>query len=71
MPHYELSKEQEDFISEAESKGYKVDLNYSNKYEKGRKCPAIHVDSLKSISFRGRNIQWDRTSNGFVIYAPY
>lgn len=71
MPHYELSKEQEAFVSEAKSKGYKVDYNYSNRFEKGTKCPAIHVDSLKAISFRQKSIQWDRVGNGFVIYAPY
>lgn len=71
MPNYELSKEQEDFIAEAEAKGHKVDLNYSNKWEKGRKCPAVHVNSIKSTSFGGRNIQWDKTKNGFIVYAPY
>lgn len=73
MPHYELSKEQEAFVAEAEQNGYKVDLNYTNKYEKGQnqKCPAIHVSSVKTVSFRGRNIQWDKNGDGFVIYAPY
>jgi len=71
MPHYELSKEQEEFVAEAQSKGYQIDYNYSNRFEKGMKCPAVHVNSMKSISFRQKNIQWDKTSNGFVIYAPY
>lgn len=71
MPHYELSSEQEAFVAEAEQKGFKVDLNYSSKFGKGRKCPAIQVLSLKTISFKGRNVQWDKTNDGFIIYAPY
>jgi hypothetical protein len=68
---YALSTEQERFIAEAEQKGYKVDLDYSNKYEKGTKCPAVHLKNIKDIIFTGRNVQWNKTSSGYVVYAPY
>lgn len=71
MPHYELSSDQEAFVSEAKSKGLKVDYNYSNRFLKGGKCPAVKVESLKAISFRQRSVQWDKVSDGYMIYAPF
>lgn len=74
MPHYELSTEQEKFIAEAEEQDCKVDLNYTNEFLKERKCPAVFVETkeaFKALSFNGRNVQWDKTDDGFVIYAPF
>lgn len=71
MPHYELSKEQERFVSEAERQGLKVDYGYSNRFLKDAKCPAVFVSTLRDASFGGRDIQWDRKGDGYVIYAPY
>lgn len=74
MPHYNLSKEQEEFVKEAEEQGCKVDLNYSNEFLKGRKCPAVFTDTkeaFKALSFNGKGVQWDKIEAGFVIYAPF
>lgn len=71
MPDYELSKEQELFVREAENQGLEVDYTYSGRFMYGRKCPSVRVDNVHSFQTNAKGAQWDQMGLGFVIYCPY
>jgi hypothetical protein len=67
-PGYELSDNQQKFVSDAESQGLDVDYTYSGRFMYGQQCPCVKVDSAHEFNTEA-TCSTDNLGLGFVIYA--
>jgi hypothetical protein len=67
-PDYELSPNQQQFVSDALEQGLEVNYEYSGRGMYGRRCPAVTVASPSEFRTTAAT-DWDSLGFGFVVYA--
>ena len=71
-PQYDLTGDQDKFVTEAEGQGLTVDYEYVGKFNFGRKCPAVKVQNLRELRTSAKNAQWEHVAGShYIIYCPY
>jgi hypothetical protein len=70
LPDYIYSKNQLEFINDAEECGFEVDYSYSGRGMFGNICPCIRCDNRNDIKTKS-NVNTDSMGLGVVIYAQY
>lgn len=65
----ELSKNQKQFVEDAEDQGHEIDYEYSGRGMFGAKCPSITVKGMGELN-TSAEISWDNMGKDYVIYAP-
>ena len=63
------SHNQQTFIKDAISQGFKVDYDYSGRAMYGRECPSIYVQDLLNDFTSSAKVKSDNMGKGYVIYA--